>query len=110
MDADLGANAANWQWVAGCGTEAAPYFRVFNPVLQGRRFDPDGAYVRRFVPELARLDLAFLHAPWEAPGTVLQAAGIALGTELPGADRRSARPGGRARWRRSPAVSAAGAA
>jgi deoxyribodipyrimidine photo-lyase len=83
VDADLGANAASWQWVAGCGADAAPYFRVFNPVLQGRKFDPEGAYVRRFVPELARLDAAFIHAPWEAPATELGAAGVVLGRTYP---------------------------
>jgi deoxyribodipyrimidine photo-lyase len=83
VDADLAANAASWQWVAGCGADAAPYFRVFNPVLQGRRFDPDGAYVRRFVPELARLSADFIHAPWEAPAGTLRAAGIALGQTYP---------------------------
>lgn len=67
VDADLASNAASWQWVAGCGADAAPYFRIFNPVLQGRKFDPDGAYVRRFVPELRGLETRFLHAPWEAP-------------------------------------------
>lgn len=67
VDADLASNAASWQWVAGCGADAAPYFRIFNPVLQGRKFDPDGAYVRRFVPELRGLDTRYLHAPWEAP-------------------------------------------
>ncbi|MCX7384154.1 MAG: deoxyribodipyrimidine photo-lyase [Alphaproteobacteria bacterium] len=67
VDADLAANAASWQWVAGSGADAAPYFRIFNPVLQGRRFDPDCAYVRGFVPELASLPTRFIHAPWEAP-------------------------------------------
>ena len=67
VDADLAANAASWQWVAGCGADAAPIFRVFNPVLQGRKFDPDGTYVRRYVPELAAVADAFVHAPWEAP-------------------------------------------
>ena len=83
VDADLGSNAASWQWVAGCGADAAPYFRVFNPVLQGKKFDPDGAYVRRFVPELARLDRAFVHAPWEAPGDALARAGLVLGRDYP---------------------------
>jgi deoxyribodipyrimidine photo-lyase len=82
-DADLGSNAASWQWVAGCGTDAAPYFRVFNPVLQGRKFDPDGAYVRRFVPELEKLDTKHIHAPWEAPEMLLRAAGIELGKTYP---------------------------
>lgn len=67
VDADLAANSANWQWVAGSGADAAPYFRVFNPVLQGRKFDPDGAYVRRWVPEITALPDRFIHAPWDAP-------------------------------------------
>jgi len=83
VDADLASNAASWQWVAGCGADAAPYFRVFNPVLQGRKFDADGAYVRRYVPELARLPDRFVHAPWEAPAEVLAAAGVALGRDYP---------------------------
>jgi deoxyribodipyrimidine photo-lyase len=83
VDADLAQNAASWQWVAGCGADAAPYFRVFNPVLQGRKFDPEGAYVRRFVPELARLPESVIHAPWEAPALVLQAAGVRLGGTYP---------------------------
>ena len=83
VDADLAANSASWQWVAGCGADAAPYFRVFNPVLQGRRFDPDGAYTRRFVPELAGLPDRWLFAPWEAPPAVLAAAGVQLGLTYP---------------------------
>ncbi len=83
VDADLAANAASWQWVAGCGADAAPYFRIFNPVLQGRKFDPDGAYVRRFVPELAALPDALLHAPWEAPPLALAEAGVRLGGSYP---------------------------
>jgi len=67
VDADLASNSASWQWVAGCGADAAPFFRIFNPVLQGQKHDPDGAYVRRFVPELAQVHLKYLHAPWEAP-------------------------------------------
>jgi deoxyribodipyrimidine photo-lyase len=66
VDADLANNSAGWQWVAGSGADAAPYFRIFNPVTQGRKFDPDGAYVRRFVPELASLGPGDIHAPWEA--------------------------------------------
>ena len=83
VDADLANNAANWQWVAGSGIESTPYNRIFNPVLQARKFDPDGAYVRRFVPELAALSTAHLHAPWQAPPDVLAAAGIALGRTYP---------------------------
>lgn len=83
VDADLASNTLGWQWTAGCGADAAPYFRVFAPVLQGRKFDPDGAYVRRWVPELAKLPSAYLHAPWEAPAEVLQSAGIRLGLAYP---------------------------
>ncbi len=67
VDADLASNAANWQWVAGCGADAAPFFRIFNPVLQGRKFDPKGDYVRRWVPELADLPDRYVHRPWDAP-------------------------------------------
>ena len=73
VDADPASNPASWQWVAGCGADAAPYFRIFNPVLQGEKFDPDGDYVRRWVPELARLPNAVLHKPWTAPKGVLAA-------------------------------------
>ena len=83
VDADLAANSASWQWVAGSGADAAPYFRIFNPVLQGTKFDADGAYVRRFVPELAKLDAAHLHVPWEAPEAALRAAGVVLGQTYP---------------------------
>ena len=83
VDADLASNTASWQWVAGCGTDAAPYFRVFNPVLQGEKFDPDGAYVRRYVPELAKLPAAFIHKPWEAPPAILAASGVRLGATYP---------------------------
>ena len=83
VDADLANNACGWQWVAGCGADAAPYFRVFNPVSQGEKFDPEGAYVRRYVPELATLDAKFIHRPWEAPQEVLRAAGVALGETYP---------------------------
>ncbi|WP_297489401.1 deoxyribodipyrimidine photo-lyase [Acidocella sp.] len=82
-EADEAANGASWQWVAGCGADAAPYFRVFNPVLQGRKFDTDGAYVRRFVPELGKLPDAVLHAPWEADADTLARAGVLLGRTYP---------------------------
>ena len=83
VDADLANNAASWQWVAGSGADAAPYFRIFNPIAQGLKFDPDGAYVRRWVPELAALSNEALHAPWEAPALMLAAAGITLGKRYP---------------------------
>ncbi|MBI1263010.1 MAG: deoxyribodipyrimidine photo-lyase [Rhizobiales bacterium] len=83
VDADLAVNRASWQWVAGSGADAAPYFRIFNPILQGEKFDPDGVYVRRFVPELAALDDRFIHRPWEAPGLMLKEAGIELGKTYP---------------------------
>jgi len=67
VDADLCNNAANLQWVAGCGADAAPFFRIFNPVLQGEKFDPKGAYVRKFVPELKDVPAKYVHRPWEAP-------------------------------------------
>lgn len=83
IDADLANNAAGWQWIAGCGADAAPYFRVFNPVLQGEKFDADGAYVRRYVPELAKVDTKFIHRPWEAPPSALREAGVRLGETYP---------------------------
>ncbi len=83
VDADLASNSAQWQWVAGSGADAAPYFRVFNPVLQGRKFDADGAYVRAWVPELRRLPDRFVHAPWEAPELLLADAGVRLGHTYP---------------------------
>jgi len=83
VDADLANNAMNWQWVAGSGADAAPYFRIFNPVLQGEKFDKDGAYVRRWVPEIAGLPDKFLHRPWEAPTETLTKAGITLGKTYP---------------------------
>lgn len=83
LDGDLASNAASWQWVAGCGADAAPYFRVFAPVLQGEKFDTDGAYVRRWVPEIARLPDKYIHKPWETPENILRGAGIRLGVDYP---------------------------
>lgn len=83
VDANLGSNTLGWQWTAGCGADAAPYFRIFNPITQGEKFDPDGAYVRRWVPELADLDTRSIHKPWEAPPLELQAAGVTLGETYP---------------------------
>lgn len=82
-DADLASNVGNWQWVAGTGPDAAPYFRVFNPVAQSRRFDPDGDYIRRWIPELRALAAADIHAPWEAQPAELAAADVVLGRTYP---------------------------
>jgi deoxyribodipyrimidine photo-lyase len=83
VDADLASNTLGWQWAGGCGADAAPYFRIFNPVRQGERFDPDGAYVRTWVPEIAALPDRHIHAPWQAPANVLEAAGITPGLHYP---------------------------
>lgn len=83
VDADLANNSASWQWVAGCGADAAPYFRIFNPVTQGQRFDPDGVYIRKYVPELKKLPNKYLFSPWEAPDDVLKDAGVELGVDYP---------------------------
>ncbi|WP_127143545.1 cryptochrome/photolyase family protein [Pelagibacterium montanilacus] len=83
VDADVANNPASWQWVAGCGADAAPYFRIFNPVTQGHRFDPKGDYVRRWVPEVARLDDKHVHDPSAAPRAALEAADITLGETYP---------------------------
>lgn len=83
VDADLANNTLGWQWTAGCGADAAPYFRVFNPVSQGERYDPEGAYVRRWVPEIAALPDRYVHRPWEAPEEVLEGAGVRLGMIYP---------------------------
>ena len=83
VDACPAANPASWQWVAGSGADAAPYFRIFNPVSQGAKFDPEGTYVRRWVPELARLPASAIHAPWTASRSVLDACGVRLGVTYP---------------------------
>lgn len=82
-DADPANNTASWQWVAGTGADAAPYFRVFNPMLQGKKFDPNGIYVRRFVPELADVPTPWIHEPWLAPASALAEAGVTLGETYP---------------------------
>lgn len=83
VDADPAVNPASWQWTAGSGADAAPYFRVFNPMTQGTKFDETGAYVRRWCPELAQMPDKFLHAPFEAPEAILQKAGVTLGETYP---------------------------
>ena len=82
-DGDWASNDAGWQWSAGCGCDAQPWFRIFNPVTQGEKFDPDGDYVRQWVPELALMPARYIHAPWEAPADVLSAAGVQLGANYP---------------------------
>ncbi|MFC3052611.1 cryptochrome/photolyase family protein [Kordiimonas pumila] len=93
VDADIASNAASWQWVAGCGADASPYFRIFNPVTQGEKFDPAGAYIRSFVPELCDLPNEWIHKPFDAPLEVLAVAGITLGHTYPAplVDRKKAR-------------------
>ena len=83
VDADLASNSAGWQWVAGSGADAAPYFRIFNPVTQGLKFDPEGEYTKKYVPELKLLPNKFLFSPWEAPKEILEKAGIELGKDYP---------------------------
>lgn len=93
VDADIANNAMNWQWVAGCGVDSAPYFRIFNPVLQGQKFDPQGKYVREWVPELNLLCDRYIHNPWEAPISALKSAAVELGQTypLPIVDHKKAR-------------------
>ncbi len=100
VDADLANNSLGWQWTAGCGADAAPFFRIFNPVLQGRKFDPDGGYVRRWLPELAPLPDKWLHNPWEAPSNVLDGAGLAANSiyRNPIVDLRQSRQDALALW------------
>ena len=83
VDADLASNSASWQWCAGTGADAAPYFRIFNPLLQSQKFDPDGEYLLRFCPELAGLPPKWRHQPWAANDSLLAAAGVRLGRDYP---------------------------
>lgn len=83
VDGDMANNPGNWQWVAGSGLDAAPYFRIFNPVTQGEKFDSSGLYVRQWMPELAQLPDKYVHRPSEAPAEVLQAAGVSIGGNYP---------------------------
>ncbi|MCB1775426.1 MAG: FAD-binding domain-containing protein, partial [Gammaproteobacteria bacterium] len=102
VDADLASNTLGWQWTAGSGADAAPYFRVFNPVLQGTRFDARGDYVRRWVPELAEMPVRWLHQPWEAPADVLRAARVRLDESYPAplVDLKGSRERALAAWGR----------
>ena len=83
LDADLASNSASWQWVAGTGADAAPYFRIFNPITQGEKFDEEGSYTKKFVPELKNLSPKYLFKPWLAPKEVLEKSGIELGKNYP---------------------------
>ncbi len=83
VDADLASNTLNWQWVAGCGADAAPYFRIFNPLLQSRRFDPQALYLTRWLPALKALPAKYRHAPWEAPDKILATTGFRRGRDFP---------------------------
>ena len=83
VDADLASNTLGWQWTAGCGADAAPYFRIFNPITQGEKFDPQGVYVRRWIPELVKVPDRFLNRPWEAPAEVMAGAGVRMGVDYP---------------------------
>jgi deoxyribodipyrimidine photo-lyase len=83
VDADLANNTLGWQWAAGCGADAAPYFRIFNPRLQGEKFDPDGVYVRRWLPELARVPRRYVHAPWTMPAAVQDDCGCMIERDYP---------------------------
>ena len=83
VDANLASNSSGWQWIAGCGADAAPYFRIFNPITQGLNFDPDGHYVRKFVPEISLLPSKYLFNPWEAPDHILEKANLKLGENYP---------------------------
>jgi len=100
VDADIAQNAANWQWVAGSGADASPWFRIFNPVTQGQKFDAAGAYVRRWVPELSRLPDKLIHAPWTASSNELAYAGVTLGLTYPKpiVDHAAARDRALAAW------------
>ena len=83
VDADLASNSASWQWVAGSGADAAPFFRIFNPITQSEKFDGDGDYIRRYVPELSALPKKYIHAPWLAPEAILSAAKVVIGVDYP---------------------------
>ena len=83
LEADPASNAASWQWVAGSGADASPYFRIFNPFSQGEKFDKNGDYVRKYVPELKNLPNKYLNQPWTAPAEVLAKAGVKLGETYP---------------------------
>ena len=110
LDADLASNTMGWQWTAGCGADAAPFYRVFNPVLQSERFDPTRRYLRAWLPELARLPDSWLHRPFAAPAAVLGAAGVELGRDYPQpvVELAGSRERALAAWQRMRGTGAAG--
>ena len=83
IDGDVASNNGGWQWSAGTGTDAQPFFRIFNPILQGAKFDPDGEYVKRWIRELAHVPTECIHTPWTMPGDVARRAGVEIGKEYP---------------------------
>ena len=83
VDADLASNTQGWQWAAGCGADAAPYFRIFNPITQGTKFDARGEYAKRWIPELGNLPAKHLFSPWTAPSSTLLESGVELGNNYP---------------------------
>lgn len=83
VDGDVAANNGGWQWTAGTGTDAAPYFRIFNPTLQGAKHDPQGIFVRRWLPELTNVEARYVHAPWKMPPEVQRTAGCVVGRDYP---------------------------
>ena len=83
VDGDIAANNGGWQWSASTGTDAVPYFRIFNPVTQGLKFDPDGSFIRQFVPELEHVPTKYIFAPWNAPQDILATSGVVLGETYP---------------------------
>ena len=83
VDADVGSNSAGWQWISGCGADASPYFRIFNPILQGEKFDKEGLYVKKWVPELNKVPNKFIHKPWEMEHKYQEAIKTIIGKDYP---------------------------
>jgi deoxyribodipyrimidine photo-lyase len=83
LDADLASNSASWQWVAGTGSDAAPFFRIFNPMIQAQKFDNEGIYIRKYVPEIAKLPNKFIFSPWLADKQTLKDSNVELGNNYP---------------------------